>query len=175
MKFLNLLVLLLLIINIPAHGEQIDILSDGQIIGIYNQVNSFDIESALLAVTKAKSNKVSTLAQMVSNDHRGVRLAVSELAKTISNEVSLPTVRQSAAHAHYNKMVELSELEGEEFDREYLLHEIQFHKDAIAAVRTLLIPSSSNEKLVQHFETVLPHFEHHLNESIAVAKQLGYY
>lgn len=173
---LNFFLLLFLVITIiPAYGEQAPKLSDGQIIGIYNQVNSFDIESALLAVSKAESKKVTHLAKMVSGDHRGVRFAASELAKSISGEVSLPSVRQAAAHAHYLKMVELSKLEGEDFDREYLLHEIQFHKDAISAVRELLIPSSNNSKLVKHFESVLPHFEHHLSESIALAKQLGYY
>jgi len=175
-KKLNAFVFILMAVvaNLAYAGQALQ-LSDGNIIGIYNQVNSFDIESALLAVTKAKSKQVVELATQVSTDHRGVRLAASELANSVSAEVALPSMRQAASHVHYQKMSELSRLDGNDFDREYLLHEIRFHTDAIAAVREVLIPGSENNELIEHFEAVLPHFEYHLSESIRIAKELGYY
>lgn len=77
------------------------ILSDGEIIGIYIQVNSFDIETALLAMTQAHSEKVKKLAAMVSSDHRGVRLKAAELAVKINAEVILPAARQNSALNFY--------------------------------------------------------------------------
>ena len=151
------------------------VLSDGEIIGIYNQVNSFDIETALLAMTQGHSEKVKKLAAMVSADHRGVRLQAAELAVKINAEVILPAARQDSALNYYKTTDELSKTYGEAFDRAYLLNEIQFHTHAIAAVINTLLPAVDSKALKEHFQTVLPHFKHHLAETIKVAKELGYY
>lgn len=150
-------------------------LSDGEIIGIYNQVNSFDIETALLAIVNGKSEKVKKLATDVSNDHRGVRLQAAILAREINAEVTLPVARQDAALYYFQDIDELSNKTGDAFDRAYLLYEIQFHKNALEAVQKILLPTAKSKKLKVHFETVLPHFKHHLNETIKVAKELGHY
>lgn len=148
--------------------------TDGQIIAIYNQVNSFDIESAGLAISKASSIKVKKLAQMVAKDHRGVRLMAGELADDINAIVSLPVARHGASMEFYNKIIELSKLSGTKFDKAYLLYEIDFHTQAIKAVKTVLLPKTNNAKLIEHFNVVLPHFEKHLNETTKIAKSLGY-
>jgi putative membrane protein len=139
-------------------------LSDGEIIGIYNQVNSFDIETALLAMTKGSSEKVKKLAALVSTDHRGVRLKAAELGV----KVILPVFRQVSALNFYKKINELSETNGEAFDRLYLLNEIQFHTKAMEAVKNTLLPAADSKELQEHFKTVLPHFKHHLAETIKV-------
>ncbi len=150
-------------------------LDDGQIIGIYNQVNTFDIEAALLAMSKGHSQKVRKLVETVSSEHRGVRMMAADLAKTIGVKVSLPSARQDAAYQHYQTMATLAKMEGKDFDRKYLRHEIQFHKGAIAAIETVLLPSAGSKKLKVHFQTVLPHFRRHLENTIKVATALGYY
>lgn len=150
-------------------------LTDGEIIGIYNQVNSFDVEMALLATTQSNSDKVIRLAKSVSNDHRSVRMQAAELAETQSIVVSIPEARQADALQFYKASVKLSAMKEAEFDRAYLLHEIQFHTDAMNAVKNLLLPSAQNKALKEHFQTVLPHFQHHLQQTIDVAKALGYY
>lgn len=169
-------VFLLAITMLTSYSSRVSAggLNDGQIIGIYLQVNSFDIESALLAINRAHSKAVKNLAMMVSTDHRGVRLMAVNLASTIGVKVSLPDGRQQAANSFYQTSVDLSKLEGQSFDKAYLLYEIDFHTQAIKAVKTVLSPSSTNAKLKKHFETVLPHFEHHLAETTAIAKSLGY-
>jgi len=150
-------------------------LSDGDIIGIYNQVNGFDIETALLAQSKSTSEDILQLARSVANDHRSVRLAAAELANQIGANVTLPALRQAAAEQFFETIANLAALEGEEFDAAYLRHEIGFHSAAMEAVRSILLPAASHSALVEHFQSVLPHFEHHLSQTIEVAKRLGYY
>lgn len=165
----------LLFVSTAIAGPKPAALSDGEIIGIYNQVNSFDVETALLAMTQAHSEKVRELAAMVATDHRGVRFSAAKLAAEIEAEVSLPAARQKAARDHYQVTADITDKTGEEFDRAYLLHEIRFHSDAMEAVKSVLLPAAKDKLLKQHFESVLPHFQHHLNETIKVAKELGYY
>ena len=45
----------------------------------------------------------------------------------------------------------------------------------MVAVKNTLLPAADSKVLKEHFQTVLPHFKHHLAETIKVAKELGYY
>lgn len=76
--------------------------------------------------------------------------------------------------AHDRSMVELSKKGGTEFDCAYLLHEIEFHEAAIHALKSVLLPQAKDTRLKEHFESVLPHFEHHLSATIALARTMGY-
>lgn len=156
-------------VSMSAAGD----LSDAQIIGIYSQVNSFDIETAMLGELKGHSEDVRALGRMVSGDHTGVRAAVHALASENGIEPMLPPSRIKAAQGHDDAVVRLRGLEGSDFDAAYLRHEIAFHQAAIDAVENLLIPETENEALRAHFEAVLPAFQHHLDMNIAAAEKLG--
>lgn len=146
---------LLLLPLVSVADDKSTNLSDGEIIGIYIQVNSFDIETALLAMTQAHSEKVKKLAAMVSSDHRGVRLKAAELAVKIHAEVILPAERQDSALNFYQTTDALSKSNGEAFDRAYLLNEIQFHTNAMAAVKNTLIPAADS-KIKRAFSNCSP-------------------
>lgn len=148
-------------------------LSDAQILGIYSQVNSFDIETALIGQLKGQSDEVREIGAMVSSDHTGVRAAAHALAAEIGVTPELPPARIDAARDHDAVIQTLHTLEGAAFDAAYLRHEIAFHTSAIAAVETLLLPEADDPKLKAHFEAVLPAFEHHLQMNINAAEALN--
>ena len=157
---------------LPGHAGDAA-LTDGAIFAIYNQVNSMDIETALLGEMKGNAEDVRALGRMVSGDHTGVRKAAHELAVAEGIVAELPGSRMEAAQTHYDVIEGLREKSGEAFDAAYLRHEIAFHEAAIDAVKTVLIPATQNAELKAHFEAVLPHFQHHLDETRRVAKELG--
>lgn len=144
-------------------------LTDAQVVAIYVQVNSFDIETALLGQRVGSTDSVRALAAHVAADHLGVRKSILELARSEGISIELPAFRAEAQLEHDAVMARLAALKGREFDRAFLAHDIAFHKAAIEAVRTLLIPNTTNARLKQHFETVLPAFEGHLASTEAVA------
>ncbi len=149
-------------------------LDDRAIVGIYNQVNNFDIETALLGLIKGHSKDVRELATVVLRDHTGVRQGIHQLAVDNGFAPALPASRHTAANDHYAVIAMLREANGEAFDKAYLLHEIAFHEAAIKAVKDILLPSAKSAELKSHFEQVLPAFEHHLSETRRVAQKLGY-
>jgi len=153
-----------------ARAGQLD---DAAIIAIYNQVNSIDIETALVGQLNAQSDDVRSLAAMVAHDHTGVRQAAGDLATKIGVTPTLPAARAAAAKSHYDVIAKLRAASGKDFDRTYLLHEVKFHTEAMAAVKDILLPAAKSEALKSHFESVLPHFQHHLSETTRVAKKLG--
>lgn len=148
-------------------------LSDAEVLGIYIQVNGFDVETALLARAQASSNDVRTLATHVSADHMGVRQAAFDLAAKCNVSPVLPASRVAAALEHGKAMTQLSALTGAEFDKSYLLREVAFHRSAIDAVRNALLPSVTCAAIKTHFNAVLPAFEHHLAETETLARQFG--
>ena len=164
---------LALIVGFLTTPTQAGELSDAEIIGVYSQVNSFDIETALIGQTLGASDAVRELGQMVSRDHSGVRSGVHALAADIGVIPVLPPARIEAAREHDAVVMSLRALNGAEFDAAYLRHEVAFHRAAIAAVETLLMPGAENDALRDHFADVLPAFRHHLQMTIEAANALG--
>ena len=144
-------------------------LSDAQILGIYIQVNSFDIETALLGRAQAGSDAVRSLAEHVASDHTGVRQAAYALAAKCDVVPMLPPDRNAVADDHGRTLARLLALKGVEFDTAYLQHEAAFHRTAIDAVRTTLLPEAQCADLQAHFREVLPAFEHHLRQTEAAS------
>ena len=144
-------------------------LSDAQILGIYTQVNSFDIETALLGKSKGCSKGVKHLAMHLSTDHLAVRKAVLELAKQEGIDYVLPAARIDEQIQHNEVMAKLSALTCPEFDNAFLKHDVAFHTAAIDAVKNILIPNTQNQALKNHFLAVLPAFEKHLSMTKAAA------
>jgi len=154
----------------PAKAQT---LSDGEIVAIYDQVNSFDIETALLGAARAKSPSVRALAATVARDHIGVRNAASALARKTGIAPMLPSERFAAASDHDALMEDLLARSGADFDRAYISNELAFHRAAIEAVQSVLLAQAHDAALQAHFRDVLPHFEHHLAETERVARELG--
>ena len=146
-----------------------DALDDSQILGIYIQVNSFDIETALLARAQGDSAAVRNLATHVAADHTGVRRMAYELAHKCRSLPTLPPERGAVAAEHASAMAKLSGLRGAEFDKEYLAREVAFHRAAIAAVKTTLLPAAHCAELKAHLQAVLPAFDGHLSQTEALA------
>ena len=163
-----------LILSTSAIAGNKLVLSDGAIIAIYNQVNTFDIETAGLGIANAKDPQVIALANMVQNDHTDVRQMAVDLAKKLGEVRAIPVSRADATAAHAEALKVLGSKKGIAFDKAYLKHEIQFHSEAIDAINKVLIPAAKSKELVDLMKKVLPGFEHHLAETRRVAKELGF-
>jgi len=149
-------------------------LNDGQVLAIYSQTNTFDIETGQLGDAQGASGDVRALGHMVATDHTAVRELATKLGAKLGLEASLPAGREEAAADHARVMAELRALAGPDFDRAYLREEIKFHTDAIQAVKTVLIPTTKSAELKKLMTDILPGFQHHLDETVRISKKLGY-
>jgi putative membrane protein len=147
--------------------------NDSQILGIYIQVNGFDIETALLGGARAKSESVRQLAHRVASDHLGVRQTAYDLAGQCNVPIDLPGGRDQAAVEHGKAMAHLLSLSGQSFDKAFAQHEVGFHRAAIEAVRSTLLPAATCPALKAHLNDVLPAFQHHLAQTEAIEHRLA--
>lgn len=158
---------------VPAAFPGSPALSDAQILGIYIQVNGFDIEYALLGRAQAESESVRKVASRVASDHAGVRQTAYALAAQCKIAVELPADRDAVAIEHGKALTKLMSLSGESFDKAYAREEVAFHRSAIEAVRSALLPAATCPALKTHLQSVLPAFEHHLTMTEAMERDLG--
>ena len=148
--------------------------SDANLVAIYNQVNSFDIETGTLAILKGKNKAVIELGEMVKSDHSHVMAEMQKLALAEGINPVLPMSRVEDYKKHKEVINEMVQLSGAEFDRAYLLHEVAFHAAAIEAIKNVILPNTSNPNIKTFIKDILPGFEKHLQMTEQAARGLGY-
>ena len=143
--------------------------SDPQIAHIAYTAGDLDIKAAQLALEKSKSETVRAFANDMVRDHKAVNDKALALVKKLNvtpedNDTSKALVKQAE-----EKHTELSKLTGAAFDKAYVDNEVAYHKTVNAALKTTLIPSSSNAELKSLLETGLKTFEGHLQHAEMLA------
>lgn len=156
---------------LPVTGLSLD---DSSIAAIYLQVNGFDIAMGELASQNANNDSVRQLGRKVSEDHSEVVEATRALATQQGIRPVLPVERATVAQEHQKQYSTLSSKTGDTFDRSYLLYEVKFHADAIAAVESILLPNIKNKELKKLMTDALPAFKGHLDHTENLARELGY-
>ena len=159
-----------------AHNRQpaaVPTLDDAMIFAIFDEANAVDIWTARLGAKKCHAPELCELARMVARDHEQVQQMMRDLARKLAI-TPIPPDSDSSAQEHAKAITLLEAKSGAEFDRAYLLHEIEFHTAAINAVRQTLLPTIQNEEFKALVQKVLPGLEHHLAETAEVAHKLGY-
>jgi len=150
-----------------------DRLDDATILAIFDQANAADVYIGRIGAQKGYSEEVRELGRMVATDH----VAVQQMGRDVAKKLSLiptPPAQDNSVGNQAKTVALLQSKSGKDFDKTYVKHEIEFHQAVVDAVKNTLLPSSSSEELKTLIRTVLPGFEHHLAETKAVAKKLGF-
>ena len=95
-------------IALPAPETTASPQDDAALFAIFDQVNTFDIETATLGAEKGQSRGVRALAAMVLRDHSAVRQMARDLAKTQGVQYDVPT-DDEPARAHAKALAELQD------------------------------------------------------------------
>lgn len=148
------------------------VLDDATTVAIFDNANTFDIETGKLAAKRGHSNEVRQFGAMLARDHDMVRQQGRDLAKKLGVTPTPPAGDQSARDQAAT-LRRLSVLRGDEFDRALLQHEAAFHKAVIAAVESTLLPAIKNEELKALVVKVAPAFQAHLVMAENLGKRLA--
>jgi putative membrane protein len=147
--------------------------SDPQIVGIVVTANQIDIDTAKLALSKSKNKQVREFAQQMVDDHMALGKNVGDLVKklnvTPADSDTSKTLKQQAA----DETKKLKSLSGKAFDKEYIDHEVAYHKAVIDAASNTLIPNAQNAELKSALEGAAPLFQGHLQHAEQVQAALN--
>jgi putative membrane protein len=147
--------------------------SDPQIVGIVVTANQIDIDAAKLALQKSKNKQVRDFAQQMVDDHTALGKNVGDLVQKLNvtpadNDTS-NTLKQQASE----ETTKLKSLNGKAFDREYIDHEVAYHKAVIDAVSNTLIPNAQNAELKSALQGAAPLFQGHLQHAEQIQSALN--
>jgi putative membrane protein len=156
----------------PAAEAAAPALNDATIVAIFDNANTADIETGKLAAKRGWTEEVRQFGAMLARDHEMVRRQGRDLAEKLGVTPTPPSGDRSAQELAA-VIRRLSGLRGPEFDRAFLEHEAVFHRDAIAAIETTLLPAIQNAELKALVVKVAPAFEAHLQMAENLGKQLA--
>jgi putative membrane protein len=109
---------------------------------------------------------------MLARDHKMVRQQGRDLAAKLG-VTPTPPKDDRGAKDHAAAMVRLRSLEGAEFDRVFLRHEVEFHQAVIDAINGTLLPAIQNEEVKALVEKVAPAFQAHMAMAQQMEKKIG--
>jgi len=135
-------------------------LDDPTIVAIFDAANTWDMETGALAAKKGTTKEVREFGEMLVRDHRQVRQQGRDLAAKLGVHPTPPANFAMAAD-HAAALKNLRSASGKSFDREFLGHEVAFHKAVIDAVTTTLLPSLQNQEVKDLVTKVAPAFKAH--------------
>ncbi len=147
-------------------------LDDATIVAIFDAANTADIETGALAEQRGSTKEVRDFGAMLARDHKMVRQQGRDLAAKLGVTPTLPKDDRSAKD-HAAAMARLQSLEGAEFDRVFLRHEVDFHQAVIDAVNGTLLPAIQNEEVKALVEKVAPAFHAHMAMAQEMEKRLA--
>ncbi len=136
-------------------------LDDPTIVAIFDAANTWDIETGAIAARRGRSAAVREFGRMLQMDHRMVRQQGRDLARKLG-VTPTPPRDFAMARDHVAGVKRLKSARKADFDREFLKHEIAFHKAVIDAVTTTLLPALKNQEVKDLVVKVAPAFQAHM-------------
>ncbi len=155
------------------HTTRAAAVTDPQIAAIVVAANTVDIEAGKLAQSKTKNEKVKQFAETMITDHTAVNKSAVELVTRLGVTPEESETSRGLTASGEQTRARLSNLSGEEFDREYIANEVAYHKLVIEAVDKTLIPNAKNAELKAALVNVRPALVAHLQHAEQIQAELG--
>lgn len=147
--------------------------SDAQIAAIVVTANQVDIDAGKLAESKTGSKDVKGFAQQMVADHGNVNKAAGDLAHKLNLTPQANETSDSLKQGGDQNLANLKSLQGAQFDRAYIDHEVAYHETVLDALDKTLIPSAQNAALKALLVKVRPAFVAHLDHAKMLQSSLA--
>ena len=125
-----------------------------------------EVELANIAQEKAQSQQVKDLAQMIANDHKQANQKLQNIAQQVN--LNLP---QNLKEDHQEKVQDLQEKSGKEFDQKYVEMMVDLHEKDIEKFEDMR-DNIQNQELKNWVESTLPVLRMHLEEAKQLKEQI---
>lgn len=146
-------------------------LSDANIVAILDAANASDSTWGSIAATKGTSADVRNFGKTMMRDHHALRVAGHDLANKLGVVPQPPAGDDS--QAQLQKYVDLlnNTAKGKDFDRAYIDHEVEYHKQVLATA-TKAMPAAQSTELKNLIQNAAPNIQGHLDAAEAIQKKM---
>ena len=152
--------------------QQPEIITDANIAAIVVGANNIDISAGKIALVRSENTLVKNFAERMITDHTAVLNSavalVTKLGVTPVNNGLVATLAEQSSNHEAN----LRTLSGNAFDKNYIDHEVAYHKAVIGVIENQLIPAAQNQELKALLVSVIPAFKAHLAHCQMIQTQI---
>ena len=146
--------------------------TDAQIAEIVVKANQVDVDAGRLAINKTADAKVKDFAREMIAAHTQIGNEALALIRKLGVTPEPSVTSHSLEGGGAANIALLSKLNGVQFDRAYVGHEVAYHRQVLEAVDEILIPSAQNQELKALLKSVRPLFVAHLEHAQVVQESL---
>lgn len=138
---------------------------DAQIAAIVVAANQVDVDAGKFAESRAENAQVKDFAQRMVTDHSAVNQQATALVTKLGIKPEESELSKSLKEQGKETLDKLWGLEGQEFDRAYIDHEVSYHQAVLDAIDQTLLPNTQNAELKALITKARPVIETHLQHA----------
>lgn len=127
-----------------------------------NVANTMEIQLSRMASKQATTPAVKRIAAQLVTDHSKNRNEVTALAKKLNASLTPAAGGSVSASDSAAMPAELQGKSGAEFDRAFIQHQIQLHRNNIAKIESQLLPAVQEPQLKAYLQKTLKEMQGHL-------------
>jgi putative membrane protein len=146
-------------------------MSDANIVALLDEANMADSAAGAIAATKGTSSSVRDFAKRMMRDHHQLRAQGQALAKKLNVTPSAPSNDPVQSMAQNETNTLNSTAKGKDFDKAYIDHEVDYHKQVLETATKAMDAAQSTE-LKNLIQKAAPNLQAHLNAAEAIQKKM---
>jgi putative membrane protein len=136
-------------------------LNDGQILQVVRTLNDGEIKQANEATDQSENDAVKQVAEMIIMDHEASNEQMDDLLNGELNLEDSPLSDMLAMQAEETHE-RLQDLDGAQYDCQYLQAQVAQHQMAIDTAKNQLAPNAKNADVKSFLTAMTPKLEHHM-------------
>jgi len=145
--------------------------SDANIFALLDEANVADSAHGFLASTKGTSAAVREFGKQMMRDHHSLRVAGEALAKRMSVIPTPPPGDTLPAQTQKVAAMLASTAKGKDFDKAYIDHEVEMHKNVLEVAIRAMTAAQSTE-LKNMIQKVAPVLQIHLDKVQSIQRDM---
>ncbi len=145
--------------------------SDANIFALLDEANAADSAHGFLASTKGTSAAVRDFGKQMMRDHHALRAEGEVLAKRLSATPTPPPGDALPAQAQKVADVLASTTKGKDFDKAYIDHEVEMHKNVLEIAIKAMTAAQSTE-LKNMIQKAAPVIQIHLDKAQSIQRDM---
>jgi len=135
-------------------------LTDANIAAILDAANESDSAFGAMAVKKARASDVKQFGRLMMGEHHALRLAGQQLVKKLNVTPAAPA-NFDMPDKQRSAMEDLNKKTGDDFDKAYIDHEVDFHQEVLDTA-TKALAAAQNQELKDLIQKAAPVIQKHL-------------
>ena len=147
--------------------------NDAQIAQIVVAANQIDVDAGKLAKSRSKNKEVQAFAEQMITDHTSVNKQAEALVKKLHVKPEASEASKSLEAGAKQNMDNLKKMQGNDFDRAYVDHEVAYHQAVLDTIDQTLLPNAQNTELKDLITKVRPAIAAHLDHAKMIQSKLG--